>query len=1430
MNITHAKYRKHIKKATTYFWGCFIESLHVFLYITLDYSCVFVHYHIILYRSMKTIVVLVFLFLFVGLIALGQQVNVYSRIKVFVENKPSLDRVWNAGIDFEGSSGKIGGWMEFVAGPTELKNLSSQGIPYQILVEDLTKEYQKQLSRAPSNALGFGFGSMGGFYTFDEVVQQLDSMRVLHPTLISAPKFYGVSITGRPIWVVMISDNPDVSEPNEPEVLYTALHHAREPEGMMSLLYYMWWLLENYGTNPEATYLVNNRQMWFIPVMNPDGYVYNQTTNPTGGGMWRKNRRNNGDGTFGVDPNRNYGTFEMWNAPNGGSSTSPGSDTYRGTTPFSEPENIAMDVFMRSHNVKTCLNYHTYGNYLIYPWGYLSRENGDSLIYRDWAYEMTFANHLTNGTDQQTVNYSTRGNSDDYMFGDTTKPITYTMTPEVGTTGFWPSTGEILPLAVGNLPQNKVLAYVAGQYSSLVQYQMYDSGNGNGFLDRGEKFSLVLSVKNRGLDTAWNVNIAVSASSPYVQFSSPSASLPSLNPQTTASVTLNGSVANNATVGIPFRLYVTISDPQGYLKNDTVNLFLGTPTLVFGDSASNGTGNWTTGQGWGVTSNAHTPPNAFTDSPSGNYAANTNNSLTTVSQLNLNGYQYAELAFWAKWATEPTWDFATVELSTNNGTSWTTLRSKLSHSGSGRSGSQQPTGTWGYESYTPGLTWVEQHIDVSAYVNRQVKLRFRLAADGADQRDGLYVDDIRLLGYVTNTDTIPPTVPLLVSPANGVTNQPIGMNFIWQSSPTTQYYTLQIATDSNFMTLVVNDSTLTDTVKLVALLSHNTTYYWRVSAKNGIGKSVYSLSRSLTTIIAPPLTPILIAPPNGSIVLPFDLVMRWHPSPTGTSYTLQLAYDSIFTSIVVDDSTLTDTSRTIQGLSNSTTYYWRVKAKNIGGSSSYSEIGNFTTLLVPPLAPHLVLPLNGAAHRQTSIGCVWNKSIGAETYHLQLGFDSLLTSLILDDSILVDTVRRIDSLLDDTTYYWRVHAKNSVGMSEWSSPVFQFSTGKTTTTLNVANRWNLISLPLHVEDGTKNELFPLALSEAFDYDRVIGYHARDTLHDGVGYWIRFPSSQSVEITGNPKDRDTLRVESGWNLLGSLSSTIPTTSIGQDLPGNIQSKFYAYENGYVLADSLLPGKGYWVKVGQQGKLYLNAPSSATTEKTSVEYSLNRISKITFSDRTGGKSTLYFATQSEIPSAEFSQYALPPLPPDGNFDVRFRSQRAVEMFSSEEYSSSGRLIELRTVEYPITVHWDLVQQDASRFALAYGSSSERTIVLGEHGSMELRDPEIHSLNLRRISALEPILKEYSLHQNYPNPFNPTTTIRYDLARDADVRLQLFNILGQVVRTLIAGVQEAGVRYVEFDASELPSGVYYYRFIARSADGTALFADMKKMIVIK
>ena len=156
--------------------------------------------------------------------------------------------------------------------------------------------------------INYTYGTMGGYYTYEEFLAILDDMQVKFPDLISARQPVSNTLLthqGRRQWYVRISDNPNVNEA-EPEGLYTALHHAREPNSLTHLIYFMWHLLENYDRDPELRYLVDNTELYFIPCLNPDEYIYNQTNSPDGGGFWRKNRRDNGDGSIGVDLNRNY--------------------------------------------------------------------------------------------------------------------------------------------------------------------------------------------------------------------------------------------------------------------------------------------------------------------------------------------------------------------------------------------------------------------------------------------------------------------------------------------------------------------------------------------------------------------------------------------------------------------------------------------------------------------------------------------------------------------------------------------------------------------------------------------------------------------------------------------------------------------------------------------------------------------------------------------------------------------------------------------------------------------------------------------------------------------------------------------------------------------------------------------------------------------
>ncbi len=668
----------------------------------------------------------------------------YSQVQIPVASAVEFQRMAELGIAVDHFDGKIGDRISVFLSASELKELDTAGIPYSVLIHDWEQFYRDRQEKEPPfrkiAADGvpkyFRYGSMGGFLKYDEVLQQIDSMKLLFPTLITAKDSIGSTIEGRTIFAVKISDNPASNESSEPEVLYTALHHAREPQGMMTLVYYMWWLLENYGKDPEATYLVNNRQMLFIPVVNPDGYIFNQTTNPDGGGMWRKNRRDNGGTKFGVDLNRNYGPFQMWNAPNGGSSTSSTSDTYRGTSPFSEPETFAISRFLKNHSIKTVFNYHTYGNYLIYPWGYSSAESDDSLLFRQWTYDMSMNNRYSIGTDLQTVGYSTRGNSDDYFYSDSGKSRTYAMTPEVGTTGFWPEMSLIYPLAEENILQNKLLAHYAGSYLAVKSFTVKPD-------------NITLRLINKGLAELQNSVLYLSSKKGTV---TPVVQTGTMTPFTEKVLDFNYSVLvpDGPTVE---SVKIFFKDSTGGLLNDSITFIVGTPVVLLNDSAHS-TAQWSTGSAWGIVNDGIHQNSSFTDSPNGNYAANSDNSLTLLSTIDLTGYHFAELKFQTKWAIESTWDFGTVEISTDNGSSWTTLRTNLTRKGSGRSGSKQPSMSYGYDAFTPGLSWIEQTADISSYVGNQVKIRFRLSADNVRQRDGWYVDDIRVLAYHSTTNSV----------------------------------------------------------------------------------------------------------------------------------------------------------------------------------------------------------------------------------------------------------------------------------------------------------------------------------------------------------------------------------------------------------------------------------------------------------------------------------------------------------------------------------------------------------------------------------------------------------------------------------------------------------------------------------------------------
>jgi photosystem II stability/assembly factor-like uncharacterized protein len=280
----------------------------------------------------------------------------------------------------------------------------------------------------------------------------------------------------------------------------------------------------------------------------------------------------------------------------------------------------------------------------------------------------------------------------------------------------------------------------------------------------------------------------------------------------------------------------------------------------------------------------------------------------------------------------------------------------------------------------------------------------------------------------------PPSAPVLSYPTDRIDNQMLTLWLDWELTSGAERYRLQIATDSIFTIIIFDDSSISWAGRQVESLAIGTTYYWRVSARNVLGYSPWSDVWKFTTISGPPAEPGSPYPNDGSIVHEMDeLWLYWGSTPGAERYRLQVATDSMFSSCIVDDSTITWSGHEIGPLGIGTAYYWRVRARNVLGSGPWSSVWKFTTISGPPSAPILTSPANGYNNQTQTVRFYWNAIIEAESCRLQVATDSLFKACVFDDSTITWWPRNVGPLATNTIYYWRVRAKNVLGFSPWSA-------------------------------------------------------------------------------------------------------------------------------------------------------------------------------------------------------------------------------------------------------------------------------------------------------------------------------------------------------------------------------------------------------------
>ncbi|WP_062204766.1 M14 family metallopeptidase [Streptomyces sp. NBRC 109706] len=260
------------------------------------------------------------------------------------------------------------------------------------------------------------------YHTYAEALATVDQLEAGYPDLVSS-QVIGESYEGRDIVAVKVSANVTVDE-DEPEVLFTANQHAREHLTVEMALYTLGELTSQYGTDPEITALLDSREVWVIPTVNPDGKIYDQESGSFR--SWRKNRQPNaGSSAIGTDLNRNW-AYE-WGCC-GGSSSSPSSDTYRGSGPESGPETAVVADFVRGRvvggeqQITAHIDFHTYGELVLWPYGYTYSDTAPGLTADDAAAFEALGTELadTNGyTPQQSSDlYITDGSINDWLWAD----------------------------------------------------------------------------------------------------------------------------------------------------------------------------------------------------------------------------------------------------------------------------------------------------------------------------------------------------------------------------------------------------------------------------------------------------------------------------------------------------------------------------------------------------------------------------------------------------------------------------------------------------------------------------------------------------------------------------------------------------------------------------------------------------------------------------------------------------------------------------------------------------------------------------------------------------------------------------------------------------------------------------------------------------
>ena len=741
------------------------------------------------------------------------------------------------------------------------------------------------------------------------------------------------------------------------------------------------------------------------------------------------------------------------------------------------------------------------------------------------------------------------------------------------------------------------------------------------------------------------------------------------------------------------------------------------------------------------------------------------------------------------------------------------------------------------------------------------------------------IDEVR----ISNKARSPDEFNLQLPPKNlSATGSAAAISLSWQNgggaAPLLRY-TIYRGADST--TVILIDST-TSTSFSDSKVTAGTRYFYRIGAVDISGfegvrsyaatalaaSAPTAASNAATSVAATTATINGTVNPNG---LATTVAFEW-----GTSSSLS-SYSTTSSQSVGAGGSPVAVKADLTGLTASTTYYFRVMGENSLGTQR-GLILSFTTL---PSAVVLSSPADGATNQSTTLTLSWNTSPGATRYRLQLSTSSSFSPLLVDDTTLMTTSRQVGPLAYSTTYYWRVSATSAGGTSPFSQ-TFSFSTVSsppTTLALSAsvtfpvkakaseyeATEYRIVGLPgtsdLPVNSlfsGTRNVDWQAYWDNGTATNYLVEFDGSSTFRFSLGraFWVIARGALNINrIVNAPQLNSALEAElslnTGWNLITNpFSSTISWSKI-QNTNGT-NAPIYTFNGSFSTSSNFDPYVGYY---------FFNGSPNTTLTKLRVPYAgiFTKASEPIEVTAGGWRINVAFSA-GDIIDAE-AWLGVSNLAKDGLDLLDTRKPRglpdlATVYFERPEWDNdfSAFASDIRSeIDEFKTWNFSTVGDLGKPASLAFrGISSvpQQYVVylidVERARTMDLRRDSVYSfVPQMKVShfrvlvgtpaavegqVVEIMPKEFSLSQNFPNPFNPSTTISVSLPAPSEVRISVFNTLGQETRSLFAGWLEAGRHWFTWDGRNelgvaMPSGAYYCRLGAPSGR-----SFVTKMILIR